>query len=290
MYDVIVVGARCAGASTALLLARAGYRVLVLERARFPSDKLSTLYIHQPGVARLATWGVLDTVRETGCPPLDRLTYRVADIRLEGPGPEAAGCRAAYAPRRDVLDAILADAATSSGADVRHGCTVLALLSEGGRVVGVRYRGPDGGVAAERCRLVVGADGMSSVVARLAGAADYAVHAKLTCAYYTYWAGVSAVFEQYQSRGHWIGVIPTNEDLVLVAAYFRQEEFDRIRGDAPRAYLDNVRTPRPRCSNGSPVASRPTACTARATSRTSCAPRPVQGGCWSGTRDTTRTP
>jgi 2-polyprenyl-6-methoxyphenol hydroxylase-like FAD-dependent oxidoreductase len=84
MFDAIVVGARCAGSPTAMLLARAGYRVLMLDRAEFPSDTLSTHLVHQPGVAALARWGLLDRVRASGCPPLDQAVYEVADIRLEG--------------------------------------------------------------------------------------------------------------------------------------------------------------------------------------------------------------
>ncbi|MBX6383947.1 MAG: FAD-dependent monooxygenase [Microbispora sp.] len=240
MYDVIVVGARCAGASTALLLARAGYRVLVLERARKGTDKLSTLYIHRPGVALLARWGVLDAVTATGCPPLTRQTYTVADVHLDGPLPEVDGDRAAYAPRRHLLDAILCDAAAAAGATVRHGCTVHDLVWDGDRVAGVRYRAAAGRTVTERAELVVGADGMRSTVAGLAGAAEYAVHPRLTCAYYTYWAGVSAGFEQYQRDGQWVGVIPTNDDQVLIAAYFRQREFDRIRGEAAAAYQANI--------------------------------------------------
>jgi 2-polyprenyl-6-methoxyphenol hydroxylase-like FAD-dependent oxidoreductase len=245
MYDVIVVGARCAGASTAMLLARQGHRVLVLERARFPSDKLSTLYIHQPGVARLADWDVLDEVIDTGCPPLDRPLYQVGDVRLHGRGPEVGGNRAAYGPRRHLLDQILADAAAKAGAEVRTSCTLLGLSTEDGRVTGVRFRDERGAVRTESCRLVVGADGMRSAVARLAGAQEYSTHPKLSCAYYTYWSGVPAGFEQYQRVGHWIGVIPTNNDQVLVAAYFRQHEFGRIRADATSAYLDNIRRTAP---------------------------------------------
>ena len=87
MYDVIVVGARCGGAPTAMLFARRGYRVLLLERRPFPSDTMSTLYIHQPGVARLAEWGLLDAVDASGCPPLDRVSYLVADVRLDAAAP-----------------------------------------------------------------------------------------------------------------------------------------------------------------------------------------------------------
>ncbi|MCD0447743.1 FAD-dependent monooxygenase [Actinocorallia sp. API 0066] len=240
MYDVIVVGARCAGAGTALLLAASGRKVLVLDRARPGADKLSTLYIHPPGTERLGAWGVLDDVAGTGAPALTRQSYEVADIRLEGPIPGVA-----YAPRRTVLDALLAEAAAKAGADVRHRCTVLGLLEDDGRVTGVRYRTPRGAVEEARSRLVVGADGMRSTVARLVGAAEYQEHPKLSCAYYSYWDGVETGFEQYQREGHWIGAIPTNDGQTLVAAYFRQAEFERIRADAETAYTENIRLTAP---------------------------------------------
>ncbi|MER6925968.1 FAD-dependent monooxygenase, partial [Streptomyces spiralis] len=84
MYDAIVVGARCAGAPTALLLARAGHRVLLLEKAAYGSDTLSTHLIHQPGVAALARWGLLERVRASGCPPIERAVYEVADLHTPG--------------------------------------------------------------------------------------------------------------------------------------------------------------------------------------------------------------
>ena len=72
MYDAIIVGARCAGAPTAMLLARKGYRVLLLDKAHFPSDTLSVHYIHQPGVACLQRWDLLDPIIASNCPPVRR--------------------------------------------------------------------------------------------------------------------------------------------------------------------------------------------------------------------------
>lgn len=138
MFDAIVVGARCAGSPTAMLLARAGYRVLLLDRAEFPSDALSTHLIHQPGVAALARWGLLDRVRASGCPPLEHAVYQVADIRIEGCGRGVAGQRTGYAPRRRVLDAILVGGAVAAGVEFRGRCSVTTLLRDDtGRVVGV---------------------------------------------------------------------------------------------------------------------------------------------------------
>ncbi|WP_214410577.1 NAD(P)/FAD-dependent oxidoreductase [Sphaerisporangium fuscum] len=246
MYDVIVVGARCAGAPTAMLLARAGHRVLLLERATFPRDTLSTHYIHQPGVARLARWGLLDAVAASGCPPLRETVYEVGDVRLVGSSAAVDGHEEAYAPRRHVLDAILAEGAAASGVEVRHGCTVTGLLRDGSdRVCGVRFRGERGREFEERAALVVGADGMRSAVARLAGAETVVSDPLLTCVYYTYWGDVPSVFELYEAPGRWVGAAPTNDGATCVAAYFPQSEFDAVRADVEGAYLENIRRTAP---------------------------------------------
>src|SRR4051794_22222872 len=83
-YDAIVVGARCAGSPTAMLLARKGYRVLVVDRASFPSDTLSTHMIHAPGVAALERWGVLDKVTATGCPPIETYSFDFGPFTIAG--------------------------------------------------------------------------------------------------------------------------------------------------------------------------------------------------------------
>ncbi|ATW51931.1 FAD-dependent oxidoreductase [Streptomyces xantholiticus] len=245
MFDAIVVGARCAGAPTAMLLARAGHRVLMLDRAGFPSDTLSTHLIHQPGVAALARWGVLETVRATGCPPLDRAVYEVADIRLEGCAQGVEGQRAGYAPRRHVLDAVLADAAVAAGVDFRERCSVTRLLhDDAGRVVGVEGR-HDGRSFTERAHLVIGADGMRSTVARLAKA-DFTVRdPRLTCAYYGYWEDVPATLELYESPGSWVATVPTNNEATLVLAYFPQARFEEVRTDPRAAYLRQIRATAP---------------------------------------------
>ena len=172
MYDAIVVGARCAGSPTAMLLARAGYRVLLVDRAGFPSDTLSTHYIHQPGVARLRRWGLLDRVVATGCPPARRMTFDVGPFALSGAPTPADGADAAYAPRRYLLDQILLEAASAAGAEVRERFSVGELLIEDGRVTGIRGRQAGGATVTERAAIVIGADGMRSRVARAVGAPD----------------------------------------------------------------------------------------------------------------------
>ncbi|MFE6908535.1 NAD(P)/FAD-dependent oxidoreductase [Streptomyces erythrochromogenes] len=236
-YDVIVVGARCAGAPTAMLLARAGYRVLMVERGTFPKDTLSTLYIHQPGVAALARWGLLPAVVATGAPALDHVRYTHGDILLEGCSWPADGQRAAYAPRRYLLDPILVRGAVDAGVEFRENCSVSDLVFDGDRVVGVRL-GSTGAV--ERATLVVGADGMRSTVAAKAGAPLVVEDPTSTCAYYSYWSGLRPGFRLYDAPGHWVGTVPTNDGATLVAGYFPQEQFRSVRGDALGALLTNV--------------------------------------------------
>lgn len=248
MYDAIIVGARCAGSPTALLLARAGRRVLVLERATFPRDTLSTHYLHLPAVARLADWGVLEQLQATGCPPMPDTRYEVGDVTLLGGAPSYRGQAAAYAPRRQVLDGLLAKAAAEAGAEIREGCTLTGLLrDDSGRVTGVEYRvgGEGGAVRREHAALVIGADGMRSSVARLAGAAVTSSDPKQTCAYYSYWQGLPSGFELYERPGRWVGALRTHDEATLVVTYFPQHEFSRVRADTEAAYLENVRTTAP---------------------------------------------
>jgi 2-polyprenyl-6-methoxyphenol hydroxylase-like FAD-dependent oxidoreductase len=245
MYDAIVIGARCAGAPTAMLLARAGHRVLLLDRAPTGTDTLSTHLIHQPGVAALARWGVLDEVRASGCPPLDRVRYEIADIRLEGCARGVDGQRAGLAPRRHVLDAILAGAAVAAGAELRDRCTVTGLLRDAaGRVVGVEGSHRQRPFTA-RAHLVIGADGMRSTVARLVGAPYTVEDPRLTCAYYTYWKDVPAGLELYEGPGSWTAAVPTNDGLTLVLTYFPQPSFDEVRGNAAAAHLARIEATAP---------------------------------------------
>ena len=133
-YDAIVVGARCAGSPTAMLLARKGYKVLVVDKATFPSDTLSTHLVHPPGVAALKRWGLLDKVTATGCPPIDTYKFDLGPVTITG-APGTPEMPVAYGPRRTVLDKILVDAASEAGAEVREDFTVEEILFEDGRSV-----------------------------------------------------------------------------------------------------------------------------------------------------------
>src|SRR3712207_5165254 len=127
MYDAIIVGARCAGSPLAMLLARKGHRVLLVDRATFPSDQLSTHHIHQPGVARLKRWGLLERVCATNAPPTRRMTFDFGPFTLSGDVPPYEGVREAYSVRRYLLDKILVDAAVEAGAELRENFTAEEL-------------------------------------------------------------------------------------------------------------------------------------------------------------------
>ncbi|MFF5428044.1 MULTISPECIES: NAD(P)/FAD-dependent oxidoreductase [unclassified Streptomyces] len=236
MYDAIVVGARCAGATTAMLLARAGHRVLLLDRARFPSDTMSTHYVHQPTIARLARWGLLDRLTATGCPPLDVARWTLEDVTITGCAPPVDGIRTAYGPRRFVLDSLLVDAAREAGAEMREATNVTELLEEDGRVAGVRARGENGVEFTARARVVIGADGVDSMVARAVRARKYEEAPNLNCLYYTYWGGMKADYEVYVAGRRAIGVVPTHDDAVMVGIQWPRSEFDLVRRDVEGAY------------------------------------------------------
>ena len=230
-YDVIVVGARCAGSPTAMLLARQGHRVLVVDQAEFPSDTVSTHMIHVPGVAALKRWALLDQVIASGCPPIETYSFDFGPFTIAGrPRPED-GTTEAYAPRRTILDAILVDAARAAGADVRE-------TFEDGVVVGIRGRGPDGVESTERARVVVGADGRNSHVARAVSPEEYNTRPKLQWSYYTYFSGLPVNgFETTIRPNRGWAALPTNDDLTLVVVGWPFAEAPTYKSDVEANFL-----------------------------------------------------
>jgi 2-polyprenyl-6-methoxyphenol hydroxylase-like FAD-dependent oxidoreductase len=231
-YDVIVVGARCAGSPTAMLLARKGHKVLLVDRATFPSDTVSTHLIHPPGVAALRRWGLLERVLATGCPAIHTYAFDLGPFVIAGsPGSDAG--RVAYGPRRTVLDEALVNAASEAGVEVREGFTVEEVLSEGGRMTGIRGHGRGGQPVAERARVVVGADGIHSLVARAAMPEEYSQKPKLMAAYYSYWSGLpmNGRFEGYDRGDRSWAAWPTNDGLTLVIVGWPFAQFDANKVD-----------------------------------------------------------
>jgi flavin-dependent dehydrogenase len=128
-YDAIVVGARCAGSPTAMLLARKGYRVLLVDKATFPSDTMSTHVVHPPGVAALRDWGLLERLEATGCPPVRTYSFDFGPLTISGTPQPIDGIAHGYCPRRTVLDQLLVDAAVEAGAELREGFHVDEIVA-----------------------------------------------------------------------------------------------------------------------------------------------------------------
>jgi 2-polyprenyl-6-methoxyphenol hydroxylase-like FAD-dependent oxidoreductase len=230
-YDVIVVGARCAGSPLAMLLGARGYRTLLVDRATFPSDTVSTHLIHPPGVEVLKRWGLLDQVAATNCPPVGRYSFDFGPITLAG-APGTPDSPYAYAPRRTVLDKILVDAAAAAGAEVREAFIVEDLLVSDGRVTGIRGHDRGGTSVEERARVVVGADGRNSLVAKFVQARKYEEEPPQVVGYYSYWSNLPTdTFEVYSRPGRGWAVWPTNDDLTLVVGGWRYAELASHRDD-----------------------------------------------------------
>ena len=230
-HDVVVVGARAAGSATALLLARMGHDVAVLERAHFPSDTLSTHSISRSGVVQLSRWGLLDGVLVSGAPAVRQVTFHIGDESITRQIKQHAGVDLLVAPRRHVLDTILADAARSAGADVHFGVTVTGLRHEGGRVIGVTTRDSGGAPLELDARFVIGADGLRSRVARSVGASiDVAGHSD-GAGHYAYYAGPAwQGHEFFVADGSLAGVFPTNDGEACIWVCNPARHADQVRG------------------------------------------------------------
>jgi flavin-dependent dehydrogenase len=239
-YDAIVIGARCAGSPTAMLLARAGHRVLLVDRATFPSDTLSTHFIHPPGVAALKRWGILDRLEDTGCPPVPRYAFDFGPIRIEGSPRPVDDVAVGYGPRRIVLDALLVEAAVAAGAEFREGFSVEEILVEDGAVTGIRGHAAGGETVTERATVVIGADGRNSLLAKAVQPEQYNEVPPLTPSYYTYWSDLPTdTFESYiraeADRG-W-GVLPTHDGLTCVVMGWPLDQFEANRRDIEGTYM-----------------------------------------------------
>ena len=243
-YDAIVVGARCAGAATAMLLARSGLRVLVIDRARYGTDTLSTHALMRGAVLRLHQWGVLPAIIEAGAAPVTNTVFYYAGEPLVVPIKPRAGVSALYAPARALLDRVLADAASRAGAHVVHETAMRELLrAADGRVRGIVLqdrRGRNHRIAAE---IVVGADGLHSTVARLAGSSIYRSGHYMSSVVYAHWSGVHLDgYRWYYLPDLSAGAIPTMRDEACVFVSIPSNRFlETFRGDMSSAYMKLLR-------------------------------------------------
>jgi 2-polyprenyl-6-methoxyphenol hydroxylase-like FAD-dependent oxidoreductase len=240
-FDAIVVGARCGGAPTAMLLARKGYRVLLVDRATFPSDTVSTHFIHAPGVAALERWGLRNALAATGCPPISLYSFDFGPFTIAGSPRAIDGVDVAYCPRRTVLDTLLVHAAADAGVEVREAFTVDDVLIEDGAVVGITGKARGGSAVAEHARIVIGADGRNSSVAKAVQPEQYNEKPAVGPAFYSYWSGVgSSGFEVAVRERCGMAAFPTHDDLTLVIVGLTDEDFNAARGDVEPTFLRMV--------------------------------------------------
>ena len=239
MYDAIVIGARCAGAVTAMLLARQGHRVLLLERGAFPSDVHKGHFIHRHGPKRLADWGLLERVVNTNCPPLTTHLSDFGDFPLIGRDIRVGNVAWGYAPRRRQLDQVLVEAAVEAGAEFRPNFLVESCLWEGDRVKGIRGRDHRKRISStEEALITVGADGRNSTLARVVGASAYEETPTLTCCYFSYWSGMPTEgFEWYLRKNRVIFAFRTNDDLTAIFIGWPINEFGLVRADIEGQFM-----------------------------------------------------
>ena len=238
-YDAIVVGARCAGSPTAMLLARKGYKVLVVDRATFPSDTVSTHLVHPPGVASLRRWGLLDRLVATGCPPIHTYAFDFGPFTISGSPGTDGHALSPTAPGGPCSTSCWSTPPPEAGAEVREGFTVNEILVEDGRVTGVRGHGSDGPTVTEHARVVIGADGRHSLVARAVEPEQYHEKPPLLGGYYSYWSGLPmhGRFETYIRPDRAFAAWPTHDDLTLVIGGWPYAELEANRSDVEGNFL-----------------------------------------------------
>ncbi len=241
-YDVVIAGARCAGASTAMLLARQGLRVLVVDPTSRGSDTLSTHALMRGGVLQLHRWGVLDAIRAAGTPTIRTTTFHYGGEPIEVSIKPRDGVDGLYAPRRTVIDRILCDAAVAAGAEVVHGRSVVDVLrAPDGRVRGASISGADRQVIDVAADLVIGADGVRSRVARIVEAEpEYSV-LHTTASIYGYWKdlGWEGLHWLY-NIGAAVGSIPTNDGDTCVFVSLPPTRFESDRKNGLKALYNDL--------------------------------------------------
>ena len=243
MYDAIVVGARCAGASTAMLLGRQGYKVLLVDRAVFPKDIPHGHFIHRHGPQRLARWGLLERITATNCPAVTTMTTDFGDFALTGHDLAVEGVAMGIGPRRSQFDKVLVDAAVAAGVELRDGFTVEEFSSDGERITGIRGRDQrSGALVSETATITIGADGRNSRLAQAVAAPTYEVTAPVTCWYFSYWSDVpSDALSVFVHNRRVIFAFPTNDNLFAIFMAWPAAELNEVRTNVEAAFMSVVR-------------------------------------------------
>ncbi|MEW5957452.1 MAG: NAD(P)/FAD-dependent oxidoreductase [Chloroflexota bacterium] len=239
-YDAIVIGARCAGAPTAMLLARQGHKVLLVDRATFPSDIPHGHFIYRGGPRRLKAWGLLDNILASGCPPVSKMILDMGPFPLAGEDLVVDGVAMGCGPRRKVLDKILVDAAVAAGVELREQFSVEEFTNDGDRMTGIRGRDTrGGGKTLEHGRIIIGADGRNSQLARTVQSPVYEAAPTLLCYYFSYWSGAPCdALEVYVRNQRVILAFPTHDEMTAIFIGWPVEEFQQVRSDIEGNFME----------------------------------------------------
>lgn len=245
-FDAIIIGARCGGAPIALELAKAGHKVLLLDRMKFGSDIMSTHFVKRGGISLLKKWGLLEDVKKAGTPAIKTLTFDVDGTKLTGQAMPFGDTDEDYTPRRIYLDKIIVDAAIKVGAEAREGFKVTELIFENDRVVGVKGIHSQGTSVSEYAKVVIGADGINSFVAKATKAEKRVNAGTHTCGYYAYYSGTrvsvdSANLYIRNNDRRFLINFPTNDGLDMVFLFWPTEEAKRVRGDIDAAFNESLK-------------------------------------------------
>ncbi|MCA9951531.1 MAG: FAD-dependent monooxygenase [Anaerolineales bacterium] len=240
MYDAIIIGARCAGASTAMLLARKGHKVLLVDRSAVPSDIHHGHFIHRGGPQRLDRWGVLSQIEASGCPLVTEVVMGIGGVPMTAKNIMLDGVAFGCGPRRSVLDKILVDTAVAAGVELRDQFLVEDFHSEDGAITGIVGRD----LRTQRrfhefSQIVIGADGRNSRLAKAVEAPVYEAVPSVSCYYFSYWSGIAnAALEFHVGKQQIIFAFPTHDNLFAVFVARPIEEFHHFRADIEKNFME----------------------------------------------------
>ena len=239
-YDAVVIGARCAGAATALLLARSGAKVLVVDRQPYGADTMSTHALMRSAVMQLTHWGLVPNIAAAGTPAIRSTIFHYGDEAVRVDIKPDHGVDFLLAPRRTVLDPLLVDAAREAGAAVRHGVALSELqFASNGRVIGASLRDGSGACGTVRSDIVIGADGRQSTVAQLVNSRTLVEGFNASGVVFGYFANVDRDgLHWHYARNAAAGVIPTNAGHCVFAAVPASQFVATFRGDVTRGFLE----------------------------------------------------
>ena len=242
MYEAIVIGARCAGASTAMLLGRLGHKVLLVDKTAVASDIPPGHFIHRFGPQRLAKWGLLDQIVETGCPLVSDVVMSMGGVPMHGKNLLVDGIPFGIGPRRAALDKILVDNAVAAGVELRDQFVAEDFLRDGDRISGIRGRDlTTGHRFEEQGQIVIGADGRNSKLAQAVNAPTYEAVPSVSCYYFSYWSGVPmAELQLHVGRDFVIFAFPTNDNLLALFVAWPIERFSEVRQNIENEFMATI--------------------------------------------------